>query len=182
MKLPKKNIDFLILTHTHFDHCQNANVIKEQYQNKIIAREREIDFLQQGYTPLPNGTFAISRFIAKMGNRIGKSRFGYQTFIPDMRISGETIFEGFPIQLISTTGHSKGSVSIIVDNEIALVSDTIFGIFRKSVFSPFADNVRELVKSWGRLLKTNYICFLPGHGKEILQELLQREFDKLIRK
>ena len=117
-----------------------------------------------------------------MENRIGKRRFGYQPFIPDMWISGETILEGFPIQIIPTPGHSKGSISIIVDKEIALVGDTLFGVFRNSVFPPFADDVKEMVKSWGLLLDTRCCIFLPGHGSEIKRELLQKKSDKLTRK
>lgn len=179
LMLPKKNIDLLILTHTHFDHCQNANAIKEHYQCKIIASDMETVFSQQGYTPLPNGTFAISRFISKLGKMFGKRRFSYQPFIIDRKITGETILEGYPIKIIPTPGHSKGSVSVIVDNEIALVGDTLFGVFRNSVFPPFSDDVPEMIRSWGHLLETDCSCFLPGHGKKITREVLQKNLSQI---
>jgi len=178
LKLPKKNIDFLILTHTHFDHCQNAFALIEQENCSIVMSENEAVFAEQGYTPLPKGTFPLTRFISKLGNRIGKSKFGYKPFIPDRLVTGELNLEAYKITLIPTPGHSKGSISVIVDNEIALVGDTLFGVFRKSVFPPFADDVDEMINCWGQLLETNCTIFLPGHGKEIKRELLQNEYNK----
>ncbi len=34
--LGKNNLSNLILTHTHFDHTENASKIKEKYDSKII--------------------------------------------------------------------------------------------------------------------------------------------------
>jgi len=172
LKLPKKNIDLLIITHTHFDHCQNAFAIKKQFNCEIVMSENEAEYAELGFTPLPKGTFPLTRFISKLGNRIGKSRFGYQPFVPDRLVTGKLNLEAFRIILIPTPGHSIGSISVIVDNEIAVVGDTLFGVFRKSVFPPFADDVTEMVKSWGTLLLTPCHTFLPGHGSEVSRELL----------
>jgi hydroxyacylglutathione hydrolase len=54
----------------------------------------------------------------------------------------------------------------------------MLGVFKKSVFPPFADNVNEMINSWGRLLETNCRLFLPGHGYEIKRKLLQTEYEK----
>jgi len=51
----------------------------------------------------------------------------------------------------------------------------MLGICRNSIFPPFADNIRELLKSWEILLETECHLFLPGHGKAISRELLQHE-------
>jgi len=67
----------------------------------------------------------------------------------------------------------------LVDDEIATVGDTMFGIYNNSVFPPFADKQAELIKSWHKLLRTDCHTFLPGHGKEIERKLLQKEYDKL---
>ena len=37
----KDSIDFLILTHAHYSHCQNAQKIKEQFGCKIIISYKE---------------------------------------------------------------------------------------------------------------------------------------------
>jgi len=177
LKLPQKEIDLLILTHTHYDHCQNASALQKLYGCRTVVSESEAKFAENGYTPLPNGTFLMTRLISRLGTLIGRRRYGYQPFIPDIKIAGNLDLEKFNIRIISTPGHSSGSISVVVEDEIAIVGDTLFGAFRNSVFPPFADDVEEMVKSWGRLLKTNCYTFLPGHRNEIKRELLKDEFE-----
>ena len=54
---------FLILTHTHFDHAENAAALQKHYKLKIITDEKEKDYLIKGYTPIPKGTTLATRFI-----------------------------------------------------------------------------------------------------------------------
>ena len=63
LKLTNSKISFLILTHTHFDHCQNAEKIKEQKACQIIVSEKEKESIENGYTKLPKGTRLISKLI-----------------------------------------------------------------------------------------------------------------------
>jgi len=179
LNLKMEDIDLLILTHTHYDHCQNAFSIKEQSNCKILTSEYEAEYSKSGFTPLPKGTFPITRLIVNLGKKIGQKRFEYKPFIPDMLVTEELDLRKFNVLIITTEGHSAGSISVIVDNEIAIVGDAMFGVFTKSVMPPFADDIKEMVKSWGKLLETKCHTFLPGHGKPIKRELLQREFDKI---
>jgi hydroxyacylglutathione hydrolase len=178
LNLKLENIDFLILTHTHYDHCQNAFAIKQMANCRILMSEKDVEFSEHGFTPLPKGTFEITRIISKFVSRIGKRRFGYKPFVADVLVSDELNLATLKITLISTNGHSKGSISVIVDNEIAIVGDTMLGVFKKSIFPPFADNKIDMIKSWARLLETSCQTFLPGHGNEIKRGLLQSEFSK----
>ncbi len=82
------------------------------------------------------------------------------------------------VKIINTPGHSIDSISIIIDDEIAIVGDTLFGKFKNSVFPPFADDVSVMIESWGKLLQTGCKLFLPGHGGEVNRRLLQKEYDK----
>lgn len=178
LNLKPENIDLLILTHTHYDHCQNAFAIKVQTNCKILMSEFEAEYSKSGYTPLPKGTLPIARLIVNLGKWIGQRKFGYQPFIPDVLVIDELELKAFNISVISTGGHSAGSISVIVDNEIAIVGDAMLGVFKASVFPPFADDINGMINSWGRLLETKCHTFLPGHGHEIKRELLQKEYEK----
>ena len=63
---------------------------------------------------------------------------------------------------------------VIVDNEIALVGDAMIGKFPGSIFPPFADNVPVLVSSWGKLLRTGSLLFLPSHGTQNNRRLVEK--------
>jgi glyoxylase-like metal-dependent hydrolase (beta-lactamase superfamily II) len=81
--------------------------------------ENEAEYAIKGYTPLPDGTIKLTKLISRVGNYIGKKRFAYHSFSPDVCMIEFYNYElgNFSISIISTAGHSKGSVSIIVDNE-----------------------------------------------------------------
>ncbi len=179
-----EDISYLILTHTHFDHCQSAKKIKEKSNCKIIVSSIATDSIKNGYTKLPDGTFLIAKLITQVGRLIGKNKFGYEPFYPDIIVKDvyDLKIEDNRIRIIETSGHSPDSISILVDNEIALVGDAMFGVFKNSIYPPFSDDVLKMIESWRKLLATDCKMFLPGHGKEIKRNLLQKELEKHARK
>ncbi|MGE0089658.1 MAG: MBL fold metallo-hydrolase [Bacteroidales bacterium] len=178
LNLQPANIDFLILTHSHFDHCKNARFLKERFGCQLIIGESEMEFAIKGYSPAPRGTMWFSKLISWLGNKMGKIILGYEKFYPDYSVKQPFSLKkfGYDIDLISTPGHSSGSISIIANSEIGIVGDTMFGIFRNLILPPFADNKYELIESWKKLLATNCNLFLPGHGKAITRELIEKAF------
>ena len=180
LELTRKEISLLILTHTHYDHCQNAFMIREHEHCSILMSRKERAFAVNGFTPLPKGTFLITSFVSWLGNRIGKPKFGYHPFTPDLLVDEdmEWMQNGFKITIINTNGHSEGSIGVIVDDEIAIIGDEMLGVYKNSIFPPFADDIKRMIHSWGKLLETKCNLFLPGHGKAITRELLQKEYNK----
>jgi glyoxylase-like metal-dependent hydrolase (beta-lactamase superfamily II) len=179
-----EDISVLILTHTHFDHCQSARVIKEKSDCKVIASRIAKDSIKNGFAKLPNGTLFATKLISKLGQLMGNGKFGFEPFHQDIFVSDEyeENIADSRIKIIETPGHSSDSVSVLVDSEIAIVGDAMFGVFKNSTFPPYSDDIVKMIESWGKLLNTDCIIFLPGHGKEISRNLLQREYGKYARK
>ncbi|MBN2280668.1 MAG: MBL fold metallo-hydrolase [Candidatus Marinimicrobia bacterium] len=182
--LSPENLSGLILTHTHFDHCQSARRIKEISHCRILVSGAARDAVKTGYTRLPDGTFWITKGIARLGQWIGARKLGYEPFEPDILIQDHPDLYNLysKVQILRTVGHSCDSISIIVDDEIAIVGDTMFGILKNSIFPPFADDQQQLIASWKDLLKTHCQWFMPGHGKEITRNLLQKEYGRYAQK
>jgi glyoxylase-like metal-dependent hydrolase (beta-lactamase superfamily II) len=173
-------IDYLILTHTHFDHAANAAKIKNEYGAKIIVSRFEAGNFERGENTMISGTVLILRSLVKHIGPLILAKFNYDPCKPD--ILSDDHFDlrqfGFNGYILHTPGHSPGSQSIIVENEIALAGDSMFGIFPGSVFPPFAQNERELIISWGKLINTGCLMFLPSHGTPNRRGLLIREYQK----
>ena len=72
-------------------------------------------------------------------------------------------------------------MSVIVDDDIALVGDAMTSYLPGSIFPQFADNKQQVILSWGRLLETNCRLFFPAHGEEITREKLLKNYNKRIR-
>jgi len=182
--LSLNKITHLILTHTHFDHCQSARKIKDNSSCKIIVSSNAVNSTENGYTELPKGTTYMTKQISRLGQLIGKRKFGYRPFKPDILIRENYDLNSTDsmIKILETSGHSEDSISILIDNEIAIVGDVMFGVFKNSIFPPYADNTDKMIKSWNLLLNTDCDTFLPGHGTEIKRDLLKRQYDKYARK
>ena len=177
-----KNIELLILTHAHFDHAANAQRIKEKFKCSVLIQSTELSSLSNGENILPNGTTVFTWSIIKLFGKRLFQKFKYEPCQPDKLIDSQYDLNefGFNAFLLHTPGHTAGSISLIIDNEIALVGDTMFGVFRWSVFPPYALDSIQMVKSWGLLLKTNCSLFIPSHGTANNRNLVQKDYDKRI--
>lgn len=174
------DLKFVLLTHTHFDHCQSARKIKEISNCSIITSKDAAESIKKGYTKLPDGVFPVTKLIAGLGNLIGERKFGFEPFQADIFVENEFNLpkSDSKLKIIATPGHSPDSISIIVDNDIAIVGDAMFGVFKNSVFPPYADDTVKMIESWGKLLNSECTIFLPGHGRAIKRNLLEKEYSK----
>ncbi len=169
--------DYLVLTHSHFDHAGNAAFIRTTTGAKTVIHEAEADYLRSGGMKIPEGTYAFTRSLVSLAHKV-KYKPGSEPCPADIVVAGSYSPPDMPgILLIHTPGHSAGSISIIVDNEIALVGDTMINVGLFNVFPPFADDVETLKQSWQKLLETGCHSFLPAHGGVISRGELESKIE-----
>lgn len=170
----------LVLTHCHFDHAENAARFKSTYNASILVHKNEADDLKRGRNPRISGTLFPTRILSGILYRTPVvSLLDYEPVECDVPLQEEIALEplGFPGCLLHTPGHTPGSISAIIDDEIAIVGDTMVGFFPGSVFPPFAVDVKQLVNSWRTLLDTGCETYLPAHGSERSRDVLQRQYN-----
>jgi glyoxylase-like metal-dependent hydrolase (beta-lactamase superfamily II) len=175
-----KHIDYLILTHTHFDHAGNAHSITQRYNSKVIVHREEAAYLTSGDNIVPNGTNPFTRILVRLFAKRFLQGCRYKPCQYDILVDSSFDLSsfGFNATIIHTPGHSIGSMSVVVENEVAVVGDAMFGVFPGSVFPPYATDVKQMIDSWGVLLKTGCSLFLPAHGSANSRSLLQKDYDK----
>jgi glyoxylase-like metal-dependent hydrolase (beta-lactamase superfamily II) len=131
-------------------------------------------------SPLPAGTNLFTRtLMRRFGRKAGrkvKCEPCPADLIVDERFDLRPL--GIGATILHTPGHSPGSISLIVDDEIAIVGDTMVGTFPGKIFPPFADDVKGVVQSWGKLLETGCRLFLPAHGSGNSRELVEKLWRK----
>ncbi len=176
-------IDYLVLTHTHFDHAGNAQRVKEKYKAKVIVHKDEAACLAAGENPLTKGSTIFTRVLVNVVGGRYLAVHHYQPCVADILADRKYVIDipGSDVVLIHTPGHSPGSLSLIADREVVVAGDAIFGVFPRSVFPPFATDTVLLVESWQKMLETGCTVFLPSHGSAANRGLLADAYDKRIR-
>ena len=142
------SLEYIILTHGHFDHILGANAFREKTGAKIVVHELETEYLKnpdKSLTSLQGGEIVLADILLKDN---------------DVLTFGDISF-----RVIHTPGHSKGSSCFICENEKIIFSgDTLFknGIGR---FDLYGGNYNTLMESLQKLksINENYTIY-PGHG------------------
>lgn len=144
------NLRYLLLTHGHYDHILGAKKLKEKH---------------------PSCKIAISKEDAPMLSSARKSLADYfgspqENILPDVLLSDgdSTLFGGTEISVISTPGHTKGSLCFIIGNYL-FTGDTLFRMSCGRTDFPGGSWV-EMEQSLERLKKLNgdlIVC--AGHNE-----------------
>jgi len=173
-------LDAMIFSHTHFDHVGNAAFVRKEFHVQVFVQQEESAYLERGRTPLPAGTTWATAWLMRMQHKRGIPTFPYEPCIVDCTVSDRLDLSelGFNATLLATPGHSAGSMCLIIEDEIALVGDTMFGQLPGIIFPPFADSPEQIIKSWEKLLETSCKIFLPAHGRPVTRGLLEKWYKR----
>ena len=148
--LAPEEIDTVILTHLHWDHCQNTDLFRDA---RILLHPKELDY---GRNPNPRDINA-AWYIADMLDKMKVEPVS----------DGDSIAEG--VSIIDTPGHTKGHISVLVkaDEETVLVSGDALpdsGTVRRGVpYNVFWD-LKDATESVEKMLDSARV-FYPGHDR-----------------
>ena len=138
-------LEYIILTHGHFDHILGANTFREKTGAKIAAHELEKEYLEDPH----------------------KSMTGGETVSADILFKENDIFTfgDIALRVIHTPGHTKGSCCFICEREKIMFSgDTLFkgSVGRCDLYG---GNSKAMMESLNKLksIQENYKIY-PGHG------------------
>lgn len=172
-------IDALILTHTHFDHVENAAYIKNKYNSAVIVNQAEKENLENGKCRLPRGTVLVTKLIVAAEHLVRFNGIKFDSCKSDIVVNEKYDLKnwGFNAYLLHTPGHSIGMTSLIIDDEIAVVGDAMFGVIPDTIFPPYADDVKEMIRSWKKLLDSGAETFIPSHGNTCSRQLIEKSYN-----
>ncbi len=174
-----EDIQLIVITHGHWDHIGSASDMKSATGAKIAMHENEIVWLEQSRTPLSPGVTWWGRIF----------RGVHLVFMPLIKVppakvdlplnnDGLSLSDfGIPGCILSTPGHSSGSVSVLLDGGEALVGDLAMNKFplRLSPGLPiFADDPGAVIASWELLLDAGATEVYPAHGRPFSADVIRR--------
>ncbi len=140
------DVEYIILTHGHFDHIGGVNEYKEKIENiKVVAHKDELSMLEN----------AVPEF----------GLTGNISFTPDITVDeGDKLAVGnFNLEFIHTPGHTPGGMCILM-GDILFSGDTLFHASFGRVDLPGGNGKQLLDSIVNKLFKLpDETAVLPGH-------------------
>jgi glyoxylase-like metal-dependent hydrolase (beta-lactamase superfamily II) len=146
---PNVQLEYLLLTHCHFDHTGGAQAVRDQYGCRIAAHELDAIYLESG------------------DNRVtGASWYGarLEPFAIDIKLQGQEstlAIGGGTVTAIHCPGHSPGSVvyTTDIDGQLVLFGQDVHG----PIHSEFLSDEKQYLASLARLVNLKADLLLEGH-------------------
>ena len=125
LKLSHMFIDYVVLTHEHYDHISGVNWLKDNCNCRILCSKacgQEIES--------PSGNFSkyfdVLAQIVPIKGALPESIEPYscsadETFDNSIKF----LWQGHRILMIETPGHSRGSICVLIDNKYLFSGDTL---------------------------------------------------------
>ncbi len=148
--MERGDIDTVILTHLHWDHCQNTDLFTNA---RILVSPQELDYAKNP----ARGDTSAAWYIADMLDKMKAEPIS----------DGDEVVEG--ISVVSTPGHTIGHMAVLleIDGEKVLVAGDAFPdagtLHRRLPYNIFWD-VSDASESVEKMLDVSNI-FYPGHDR-----------------
>ncbi len=162
----KYEMKAVVLSHTHFDHAENAAIISERFDIPVAYHKAD-DEIFDNYDAQPLNSYGLVGFVVlKMSLKVLRNT---RVKRPEKHVyinEGDTLADyGFPdIKVVELPGHTKGSVGLLVQDHSILVGDALDNWIMPGVGHLYYDleeqkKTADKIRSYGR--RTIYY----GHGK-----------------
>ena len=144
-------IEFVVLTHGHYDHIDGLNKFLTEFDVPFYISEKEEHML---INPLDNGSLIMGKSVV-----VNKKA--------EFKKDGEKIeFGNKELEIIETAGHSQGGICIKLENWL-FSGDTLFYRTIGRTDFPYANTEQLLVSIRKKLfVLDDGIKVFPGHGRE----------------
>lgn len=157
------NLQLIILTHGDFDHTGNAAYLKNKFGSKIAMSEHDSGMLERGdmfWNRKKSNAFI--RILAPILIGFGKTNMVKPDFYINERFDLSQY--GLRAKILSTPGHSKGSIGILTNEGNYFCGDLLDNV-KKAGINSIMDNLEEAKASIEKLKMLEITMVYPGHGK-----------------
>ena len=143
-------LDFILLTHGHFDHIVSADTLRQATDAPLLIHEADAEMLTDARKNAFYTFFRMERAYAPANRLLHNGDL--------LALGKETI------RVLHTPGHSRGSVCYLCNDEFLITGDTLFDASygRYDLYGGDLGELKASLASLRELPQDLYIY--PGHG------------------
>lgn len=163
----EKDISLILHTHGHIDHAGSTAELKRRLGAPVAVHANDVFMLRTGTNgevkPRNLEAALIKPFVMKP----------FEPSEPDLILEDEMSLNSFGVdgKILFTPGHTKGSISVVLGNNEAIVGDTMMGGWLGgAVFGThpnyhyYIDDIQQLHASMKTILANKPSTLYVGHG------------------
>ena len=165
------NLDYIILTHEHFDHCWGVNYLLEWFPAKVVATQLCAEWLQ---TPM--------NYFNQLYYNSDEMYQIKQVDVIVEDIDWKLIWGDVLIVFISTSGHTNKSMCIEIGGCL-FTGDTILYRTKPFLKKRYGASKQELKKSIEKIFLAypSETKIFPGHGEPFILKDVESFYDELFK-
>jgi hydroxyacylglutathione hydrolase len=169
-RLGRDKLDLIFLTHAHYDHFGAAAALKRTNGTPVAIHAADAEALRLGETRL--GTVRGRGRLVRFGLPVLERFFPAEGVKADILLQDGDRLDGFgfPARVLYSPGHTPGSSTLILDDEIAFAGDLVSTTGRPHAQRYYAHDWEALQRSLKRLQAARPRLVYPGHGQRPLSQ------------
>ena len=161
-----KNIQLIILTHTHMDHCFNAAALSKVLQVSIAICKKDEELIEDNLKQKLTAKTLLGKFVLFLSTSLFLLE-KMPSFEPDLFLKEGDSLDRFGIEatIIELPGHTNGSIGIEW-KEGVIVGDALMNMFYPTVSMLYHDELK-MRESAQRISNLGDKMIYFGHGKPV---------------
>lgn len=180
--IEEKDISLILHTHGHIDHAGSTAELTRRLGIPVAVHQADAFMLKTG----TNGEVKPRNWEARMVKAMLVKPF--EAVTPDLILEEETSLADFGVdaKVIFTPGHTKGSLSVLFQNE-AVIGDVMMGgwmggnlLGSRPNYHYFIDDLTALHASMKKILAYKPSTLYVGHGGPLKADNVIRRFSSVI--
>ena len=168
-------VSLIVLTHAHLDHFGSVKQLQKITGAKIAIHKNDAPYLIEGKSAEVTPISGFGKFMMRIVKNRSSKIDGIK---PDILIEDEMDLNEFGVKgkVISTPGHTEGSVSIFLYSGKCIVGDTLGSSFGKPAYGMFCNDLSKLKESIIKIKNSNIKEVYLSHGGIISIDKIRKSF------